>query len=324
MIIITGASGFIGSALISQLNEHGHGFDLIVVDDFYKDYKEVNLRSKIIRDWIHRDIFLEWFEKSKKNVTAVIHIGARTDTAEQDVALFDRLNVEYSKRIWNICTDAQIPLIYASSAATYGDGSHGFSDADELTPKLSALNPYGRSKLEFDNWVLSQKKTPPRWYGLRFFNVFGPNEYHKGRMASVVYHAFKQIRETGKMRLFRSHRDDYKDGEQSRDFIYVKDVVRIIEDLLNGVDLESGIYNLGTGTSRTFNDLVKAIFKSMDLKPNIEYIDTPEDIREAYQYFTEADMSKLTSIGIDTKFAPLEENVDDYVKQYLQPGYVIW
>lgn len=324
MIIITGASGFIGSALVRQLNDHGHGFDLIVVDDFYKDYKDDNLKGKIIRDWIHRDIFLAWFEKSQNNVDAVIHMGARTDTAEQDSEIFDKLNVNYSKEIWRICCIANIPLIYASSAATYGDGKQGFTDADEVTPKLSALNPYGRSKLEFDQWVLQQDRTPPRWYGLRFFNVFGPNEYHKSRMASVVFHAFKQIKSTGKMKLFRSHHEDFKDGEQQRDFVYVKDVVRIIEDLLNGKNLKSGIYNLGTGQCRTFNDLVMAIFKSLGLKPDIDYIDTPEDIRDAYQYYTQADMSKLDSIGVNVDFAKLEASVDDYVQNHLEPGYLHW
>ena len=324
MIVVTGASGFIGSALISQLNEEGHGRDIIVVDDFYKDHKEVNLRNKIIRDWIHRDIFLPWFEKSLSSVTAVIHIGARTDTTEQDEAIFKELNIDYSEKIWQFCTAGNIPLIYASSAATYGDGQLGFSDDDALTTKLKALNPYGRSKLIFDQWVLKQKKTPPRWYGLRFFNVFGPNEYHKGRMASVVFHAFKQIMSSGEMKLFRSHNPDYKDGEQIRDFIYVKDVVRIISDLLHNEKTPSGIYNLGTGTARTFNDLVTAIFKSMDMDARISYIDTPQDIRDAYQYYTQADMSKLESAGIRLDFESLEDSVADYVTNYLQPGFVHW
>lgn len=324
MIIITGASGFIGSALVRQLNDSGHGFDLIVVDDFYKDYKEDNLRDKIIRDWIHRDIFLPWFEKSKNIITGVIHLGARTDTAEQDKEIFDRLNVNYSKEIWRICTEGQIPLIYASSAATYGDGTKGFSDDHKLTADLEALNPYGHSKLEFDQWVLKQKETPPRWYGLRFFNVFGPNEYHKGRMASVVYHAFQQIQATQEMKLFRSHREDFKDGEQKRDFIYIKEVTRVIEQLFNDQEAPSGIYNLGTGKARTFNDLVAAIFKALDRPSKISFIDTPEDIREAYQYFTEADMSKWKKTNVSVKFDPLEESVKEYVTEYLKPGYKHW
>ena len=324
MIVITGAFGFIGSALVQHLNDHGHGFDLIVVDDFYKDYKEPNLQDKIIREWIHRDIFLPWFEKSAKNVDLVIHMGARTDTAEQDVALFDKLNVDYSKEIWRICTEAQIPLIYASSAATYGDGRKGFSDDDALTPKLKALNPYGDSKLQFDNWVLKQKDTPPRWYGLRFFNVFGPNEYHKKRMASVVFHAFKQITQTGEMKLFRSHWDEYEDGHQMRDFIYIKDVVEVIRQLLHKEDTPPGIYNLGTGTARTFLDLVGAIFNAMGKDQHISFIDTPEDIRAAYQYYTQADMSKWKKTDIDVHFKDLEVNVEDYVKSYLIPGMKIW
>jgi ADP-L-glycero-D-manno-heptose 6-epimerase len=324
MIIVTGASGFIGSALIKMLNDEGHGRDIIVVDDFYKDYKEINLKGKIIRDWIHRDIFLPWFEKSLHSVKAVIHMGARTDTAEQDETLFKRLNIDYSKEIWRLCTKGNIPLIYASSAATYGDGQLGFSDNDELTPKLKALNPYGRSKLAFDQWILGQKEAPPRWYGLRFFNVFGPNEYHKGRMASVVYHAYKQIMAHGEMKLFRSHNPDFKDGEQIRDFVYVKDVVRIINDLLNKTETPSGIYNLGTGQARTFNDLVGAIFKSLKMESRISYIDTPEDIRAAYQYYTQAEMGKLEKAGIDLNFGTLEDSVKDYVINHLHPGYLFW
>ncbi|MDX1685453.1 MAG: ADP-glyceromanno-heptose 6-epimerase, partial [Saprospiraceae bacterium] len=318
------ALGFIGSALIRELNKRESGYDLVAVDDFYKDYKDPNLKGKNIREWIHRDIFIEWLDSTRKNVSAVIHMGARTDTAEQDKAIFDRLNVKYSKEIWRICTEEKIPLIYASSAATYGDGSEGFSDEHELTYTLEALNPYGRSKLEFDQWVLKQEDRPPRWYGLRFFNVFGPNEYHKGRMASVVYHAFKQIQETGEMKLFRSHREDYEDGEQKRDFIYIKDVVRIIVDLLNDKSAPSGIYNLGTGKARTFNDLVAAIFQALGQEKKISFIDTPEDIREAYQYYTQADMSKWDQTGVDVSTKRMEESVEDYVKNYLAAGYKVW
>jgi len=319
MIVITGASGFIGSALVGFLNEKGHGFDLIVVDDFYKDYKDANLNGKIIREWIHRDIFLPWFKKSHSNIDLVIHLGARTDTTEKDSSIFDQLNVNYSKTIWSICTEHDIPLIYASSAATYGDGQFGFSDDNELTSKLSTLNPYGESKLEFDRWVLSQKDTPPRWYGIRFFNVFGPNEYHKKRMASVVFHAYRQITETGEMNLFRSHRDDYKNGHQRRDFIYVKDVANTIFQLMESKS-DSGIYNLGTGQSRTFLDLVGAIFQSLRIKPAIGFIDTPEDIRESYQYFTEADMSSWEKTDVNFDFEPLEVSVKDYVQKYLYRG----
>lgn len=324
MIVITGASGFIGSALVQHLNEMGHGFDLIVVDDFYKDYKEPNLQGKIIREWIHRDIFIPWFQKSHANVSMVIHIGARTDTAEQSKEIFDELNVDYSKALWNICAQGNIPFIYASSAATYGGGEFGFSDDDGLTAKLKPLNPYGRSKLEFDQWVLEQEKSPDKWFGLRFFNVFGPNEYHKGRMASVVFHAYKQIRATGQMKLFRSHREDIENGHQSRDFIYVKDVVRVISELMSTQESPSGIYNLGTGKARTFLDLVHAIFSSMELEPDISFIDTPEDIRDAYQYYTQAEMSRWDKTDVDVNFGELEENVQDYVQNFLKAGVKIW
>ena len=227
MIVITGAAGFIGSAMVSRLNREGYLRDIVVVDDFYKDYKDPNLKGKFIREWVHRDIFLPWFEQVPGMIDGVIHLGARTDTAEQDREIFDRLNVNYSKRIWEICTKHQIPLIYASSAATYGDGSSGYSDRHEVVPELRPLNPYGESKQTFDEWVLAQEETPPFWAGIKFFNVFGPNEYHKGRMASVVYHAFHQIRETGGMKLFRSHRPDIADGHQSRDFVYIRDVVDV-------------------------------------------------------------------------------------------------
>ncbi len=320
MIIITGASGFIGSAVASRFNDLGRGFDLIVVDDFYKDYKDNNLNGKIIRDWIHRDIFLPWLKNSAGNISFVIHLGARTDTTEQSTEIFDRLNLEYSKHIWRICTELDIPLIYASSAATYGDGKLGFNDEDEMTPKYTALNPYGKSKLEFDQWALQQESGPPRWYGLRFFNVFGPNEYHKGRMASVVLHAFRQIKASGKMKLFRSHREDYEDGEQRRDFIYVKDVVDVIVQLYTDESLPSGIYNLGTGKSRTFVDLVRAVFSALKMEENIEFIDTPEDIRESYQYFTEAVLEKGRASGISYNFKSLEDSVTDYVRNYLIQG----
>ena len=206
MIVITGAAGFIGSCLVQKLNEEGHTKDIIVVDDFYKDYKDDNLKPKWIRDWIHRDLFLDWFERSNQRVDFVFHIGARTDTAEQNKKIFDQLNLNYSKRVWKICTDNQIPLVYASSAATYGGGEHGYEDSHEIVSKLKPLNPYGDSKNDFDKWVLKQKETPPYWVGTKFFNVYGPNEYHKKRMASVIFHATNQIKTTGKMKLFRSHK----------------------------------------------------------------------------------------------------------------------
>lgn len=316
MIVITGAAGFIGSCLVARLNELGHYRDLIVVDDFYQDRKDPNLNGKFIREWIHRDIFLDWLEKSHKYIDFVFHLGARTDTTEPDWSIFQRLNLDYSQRIWNICTAHSIPLVYASSAATYGNGEHGYRDDHNLVKKLEALNPYGRSKLLFDQWALKQKSAPPRWAGLKFFNVYGPNEYHKGRMASVVYHGYGQIVEKGQIRLFRSHRDDYRDGEQSRDFIYVKDVVDMCLFFMEK-EVESGLYNIGTGKARSFNDLANSVFSALSKKPKIEYFDMPEDLREQYQYFTEASMEKLLGAGYDKPIHTLEEGIRDYVKGYL-------
>jgi len=229
------------------------------------------------------------------------------------------LNLNYTKNIWEKCTLYNIPLIYASSAATYGLGEYGYIDSHDVVENLKPLNPYGESKNDFDKWALKQDKKPPFWAGLKFFNVYGPNEYHKGRMASVILHAYKQINETGGMKLFRSHNPEFKDGEQLRDFVYVKDVVNVIQFLMENKP-ESGLYNLGTGKARTFIDLVKATFEAMGMPSQITFIDTPEDIRDKYQYFTEADMSKLKDAGYSKEFTSLEEGVNDYVVNYLSSG----
>ncbi len=315
MIIVTGAVGFIGSGLIERLNQENFNF-IIAVDDFSNAEKLKNLEGKKIQEMVHRDHFFEWFDKNQAEVEFCFHIGARTDTTETDKDLFDRLNLNYSKRVWQKCYEYQVPLIYASSAATYGSGEHGYDDNELIIPQLSPLNPYGESKNDFDRWALEQKNAPFFWAGLKFFNVFGPNEYHKGRMASVVFHAFNQIRQTGKMKLFKSHRPDFKDGEQMRDFIYVKDLLDVCIFLMHGRK-HSGIYNLRTGKARTFLDLVKATFAAMNIPPSIEFIDTPQDIRDTYQYFTEANMSKLRMIGYKKPFSNLEEAVRDYVGNYL-------
>ena len=320
MIVITGALGFIGSCLVQKLNERGHLRNLCVVDDFYKSHKEVNLHNKFIREWIHRDIFLEILGKMPSQVEMVFHLGARTDTTEKDRAIFDELNVNYSQRIWSLCTEHQIPLVYASSAATYGDGQLGYRDDHDIVDQLEPLNPYGVSKNEFDQWALQQEEQPPFWAGLKFFNVYGPNEYHKKRMASVIFHAHRQIRQTGGLKLFRSHRPDFRDGEQKRDFVYVKDVVDVCYFLYQNQTAESGLYNVGTGQARTFHDLGRSVFRAQGLEPNIQFIDTPEDIRDTYQYFTEADISKLRAAGYDREFHSLEEGVADYVEHYLAKG----
>ena len=307
MIVVTGSVGFIGSCIVSRLNKAGFS-DLILVDDFSRDDKVPNLEGKKFAEKIDRDRFIEWFRDNAAKVKFVFHIGARTDTTEFDKSIFDKLNVNYSKDIWKICTGNAIPLVYASSAATYGLGEHGYSDAHSVVEKLKPLNPYGDSKNEFDKWVLTQDATPPNWYGLKFFNVYGPNEYHKGRMASVIMHAFNQINTSGGMKLFRSHNPDYKDGEQLRDFVYVKDVVEVCM-FLHDENPDSGIYNLGTGQARSFLDLANNTFKAIHKQPNIAFVDTPADIRDKYQYFTEADISKLKNAGYKIPFSTLEEGI---------------
>ena len=315
MIVITGAAGFIGSVLVKKMNLEGRK-DLIVVDDFSRDNKNKNLDNKIFEQGIHRDDFLKWFDEHHKDVSFVLHIGARTDTTEFNKEIFDILNLNYSKQIWLRCSEFKIPLIYASSAATYGLGEFGYIDDHKIVKDLKPLNPYGESKNDFDKWALEQTDEPPFWAGLKFFNVYGPNEYHKGRMASVIMHAYKQIKETDKVKLFNSHNPEYKNGEQLRDFVYVKDVTDVINFLMTNRP-DSGLYNLGTGKARTFLDLANATFEAIDKEPNIEFIDTPEDIRDKYQYFTEANMTKLFEAGYDKPFYSLQKGIDDYVKNYL-------
>jgi ADP-L-glycero-D-manno-heptose 6-epimerase len=315
MIIVTGAAGFIGSSLVSKLNSEGF-VDIVVVDDFSNSEKNKNLEGKQFSQKVHRDDFIVWLRANHKLTQFVFHLGARTDTTEFDKAIFDALNLNYSKDVWNLCVEFGLPLVYASSAATYGLGEYGYKDDHSIIEKLQPLNPYGESKNDFDKWALKQERKPYFWAGLKFFNVYGPNEYHKGRMASVVMHAYKQISEKGEMKLFRSHNANYKDGEQLRDFVYVKDVVEVCYFLLHHRK-DAAIYNLGSGTARTFKDLVMATFKAMQQEAKIDFIDTPIDIRDKYQYFTEADMDKLKAIGYDKPFYTLEDGVGDYVKNYL-------
>jgi len=315
MIVVTGALGFIGSCLISKLNKEGVT-NIVAVDDFSKVEKERNLEGKTLKTKVGRKDFISWLEDFNEEVDFIYHIGARTDTTEFDKDIFDELNLEYTKSIWKICSRYSIPLVYASSAATYGLGEFGYDDNHEIVEKLKPLNPYGDSKNDFDVWALKQESQPPFWVGLKFFNVYGPNEFHKGRMASVIFHTFNQINQNGGMKLFRSHNPDYTDGGQLRDFVYVKDVVNVCLFLKNETP-ESGLYNLGTGTARTFLDLAKNTFKALDKTENISFIDTPEDIRDKYQYFTEANMAKLLNAGYKDGFHTLEEGVKDYVQNYL-------
>ncbi|MBL7898335.1 MAG: ADP-glyceromanno-heptose 6-epimerase [Crocinitomicaceae bacterium] len=320
MIVVTGAAGFISSCLVSALNKAGHT-DIIAVDDFSRADKNQNLSGKKILHKVERTQFFTWAADKASDISFVFHLGARTDTTEFNKAIFDELNVKYSQDMWNFCAANSIPLVYASSAATYGLGEYGYEDKHDIIEKLKPLNPYGDSKNEFDKWVLknivSGEAVPPFWAGLKFFNVYGPNEYHKARMASVIFHAFNQINQNGSMKLFRSHKPEYTDGGQLRDFIYVLDVVNVCKFMMTDKP-ESGIYNLGTGKARTFNDLAHATFAAMHLSPLINYIDTPADIRDKYQYFTEAKMSKLLRNGYKIPFHSLEDGVKDYVQNYLK------
>ncbi len=315
MIIVTGAAGFIGSCLVSKLNAAGIN-DIVVVDDFSKIEKAENLEGKTLISKVGRKDFISWLKDFGPEVDFIYHLGARTDTTEFDKAIFDDLNLGYSKQVWNLCVEFNIPLVYASSGATYGLGEFGYKDEHSVVEKLKPLNPYGDSKNDFDKWVLKQTKVPPFWAGLKFFNVYGPNEYHKSRMASVIFHAVNQINEKGEMKLFRSHNRDYTDGGQLRDFVYVKDVVEVCLFLMREKP-ESGIYNLGTGKARTFLDLVRNTFKSMGKEEQISFIDTPIDIRDKYQYFTEAEITKLLNAGYKGGFHSLEEGIKDYVQNYL-------
>ncbi len=321
MIIVTGAAGFIGSCLVGYLNQQGYD-DIILVDDFQREDKRPNYQNKRFLEKIDRKDFFRWINGKGNYIQAIFHLGARTDTTEKNEDIFEDLNLRFSQKLWNICTTFQIPFIYASSAATYGDGSLGFDDDPELLPHLKPLNPYARSKHAFDLWVMEQiqkERYPFFWVGLKFFNVYGPNEWHKGRMASVVYHAYRQIQKEGKVRLFKSYKPEYAHGEQKRDFIYVMDVVKVLYYLWMEKP-SCGIYNLGTGKSRTFNDLIAALFKALSLPTEIEYIEMPDDIKNSYQYFTEANMERFRrETGYELPFMSVEEGVAHYVEHFLVP-----
>ncbi len=327
-IVVTGTAGFIGSVCVQFLNEQGWN-QLILVDDFGVEAKRQNWEKKQFIKVIERQSFIEQLPQLEFRIDAIVHLGARTDTTEFNYAIHEELNVAYSKALWRYATEKQIPFIYASSAATYGAGENGYDDTHKVLDKLIPLNPYGVSKNEFDKWAIAQTLTPPYWTGLKFFNVYGPNEGHKGRMASVIFHAFNQIAATGIVKLFKSHKEGFKDGEQLRDFVYVKDVVQVIYWMLQKMLVSNwdsqlnGLYNLGTGKARSFFDLAANTFTAQGLQPNIEFIDMPLDIRDKYQYFTEANMHKLLAAGYDKPFSSLEQGVKDYVANYLVPekGY---
>lgn len=324
-IVVTGAAGFISSVFVQYLNEQGLN-QLLLVDDFGVEAKRTNWETKNYIKVIERQAFLVQLEDDAFEIDLIVHLGARTDTTEFNYAIHEELNLEYSKSLWHFATAKKIPFIYASSAATYGAGEHGYEDSHAILDQLQPLNPYGISKNEFDKWAIAQTEHPPYWTGLKFFNVYGPNEGHKGRMASVIFHAFNQIKSAGVVKLFKSHRPEFKDGEQLRDFIYVKDLVAVIDWMIHAmlskewVASKNGLYNLGTGKARSFYDLAANTFIAQGLTPNIEFVEMPEDIRDTYQYFTEANMAKLRAAGYDKPFSTLEEGVQDYVANYLLPA----
>jgi ADP-L-glycero-D-manno-heptose 6-epimerase len=317
MIVVTGGAGFIGSALIAALNGRGIS-DILVVDRLGADGRWKNLRNLSFADYVEKDDFLEmvFADKAPSGIEAVLHMGACTDTTETDASYLIKNNYEYTKLLAQWATDADVRFIYASSAATYGDGSAGFSDDEEKIENLRPLNMYGYSKQLFDLWA-RRTGLLKKIVGLKYFNVFGPNEYHKSDMRSFVLKAFEQINATGKVRLFKSYKPEYKDGEQRRDFLYVKDAVDMTLFFLDNPKL-SGLFNIGAGKARTWNDLVKAVFAAMDKKPNLGYIEMPDSIRNQYQYFTRADITKLKQAGYKKEITSLEDAIRDYVQNYLQ------
>jgi ADP-L-glycero-D-manno-heptose 6-epimerase len=318
MILITGGAGFIGSVLAHELNRLGHQ-DLVIVDRLEDSIKWKNLRGIKFSDYIHADeLFGGDYDDLIAEAEIIFHMGACSSTTENNMDYLMKNNVAYTQALFRFAATKNIPFIYASSAATYGAGELGYDDEHELLPNLVPLNPYGYSKQLVDEWILNEENKPDHWFGLKFFNVYGPNEYHKGDMRSLVHKAFGQIQTSGIVKLFKSHKSEYLDGEQLRDFIYVRDVVRAMLELSNPDKVShSGIYNLGTGSARTFLDLVTSTFKAMNKEPHIDFIDMPIELQPQYQYFTEANMNKFFSIVPEFEFTPLEIGVAEYVQNYL-------
>jgi ADP-L-glycero-D-manno-heptose 6-epimerase len=316
MIIVTGANGFIGSVLVWELNSHGVT-DIVCVDSVSLKERSDLLRKRQYTKFLSKDELWSFLEtdEARSKVTWVLHMGACSSTTELDVAFLRENNTLYTERLWKWCSNNNKSYVYASSGAVYGDGNEGFDDATPPS-RFKPLNPYGESKAAFDRWAVKQVTTPPHWYGLRFFNVYGPNEYHKGEMSSVVFKAFHQINNLNSLGLFRSHNKQYEDGKQKRDFVYVKDVTRWVWELMQKMP-HSGIYNMGFGEARTWLDLATAVFKNMDRPVNIRWMDIPADMRPRYQYFTEAKMNRLFATGLSKPEWPIEKGVSDYVKKHL-------
>ena len=320
MIVLTGAAGFIGSCFLWKLNQEGIK-DIICVDHLATAEKWKNLVKKDFRDYIEKDDFLNLIEEDKiSGITHIVHMGACSSTTFTDASYFIKNNYEYSKKLALYAAKNKIPFIYASSAATYGDGALGYDDKHETVKDLSPLNMYGYSKQLFDLWVL-RNKYEQLFTGIKFFNVFGPNEYHKGEMMSVVCKRFNDVRQEGLIRLFKSYKDGYTDGQQKRDFVYIKDAVEVMYFFFKNRK-KTGIYNLGTGKARSWNDLANAMFAALNKKPNIEYTEMPENLRQKYQYFTEAKMDKVRNAGCNHKFNSLEESIKDYTKYLSENSYL--
>ena len=325
MIIVTGGAGFIGSCIVRTLNDMGIE-DIIIVDNIAQTDKWMNLRNKKYIEYINRDEFLLRLPDFEGKVSHILHLGACSSTTEKDFDFLYKNNFEYTKTLWQWCAKNDISFIYASSAATYGDGSHGFDDKDDIT-KLEPLNGYGYSKQLFDLWVRKEltdkNKTPKQYAGFKFFNVYGPNEYFKGKMASVIFHAFNKITETGKMELFKSYNLEYNDGGQLRDFVYVKDLCKVFKFMIEHPEI-NGLFNLCTGTARSFYDLAYSTFYAMKKEPVIDFIEMPENLKAKYQYYTKAEMSKLREAGYTASFYSLEDGISDYVQNYLMNDKKIW
>jgi len=318
MIVVTGAAGFIGSNVVAALNARGRP-DIVAVDSFRHTAKDTRYLHELrIHDTVDKDHLGRWLDEEGASVEAIIHQGACSDTTLRDRNYVIAVNTDYTRMLWQWCTRAGKPLVYASSAATYGDGLQGYDDRAD--PRmLKPLNLYGESKQLFDLWALDQVHTPPRWAGLKYFNVYGPREAHKGRMASVAFHAYQQIRESGRVTLFTSYQKEYADGGQRRDFVYVGDAVEATLHLLEtpvSAQAPNGLYNVGTGQARTFADLAGAVFAAVGRDPVIEYIPMPEDLRDRYQYFTQARIDKLRHSGFTRPFRSIEEGVRDYVAYF--------